>query len=798
MSDAARKRDFFITHTAADRPWAEWLDWELRRAGYTTIVQACDTEQGGKAAARTGGNTLATRSVVPVFSQAFLRSGFTPEEFAALFSPDLQTRRGWILPVLVEPDVDLGKYETPASIRLAGLNEVEARARLLDGVRDAMSRDPDRPQGRGDPAVAAERRPPPHEREARDADESAELQNDTPAWPPGAPASADDSPFPQEGAAGRRRILISCTPDTLELARSLAGALPDRDFQPLIRHGINPVSARPESASGNAREVFACDHLVLVPGHSSAFTPDSRFGMEWAIFTSEQDAGMKSGRCVVVLPPEVPAGSLPASLQQAARMDHSSPAARLAELLERAAPKRAAVPDSTWVTSSGLLLLADVKDSTILARAPGPAFNAALITWFKEQFAAAAAAHGFLYIKSTGDGALLFLPFSSGREPGTALAGLARHLFITPGLPPVMSVRPILRLVASIVACQLRPTGPDAYDEIAGNDVNLLFRLEKFSGASELAITPGLDFLVRPRIRQEEFAFQRREHEGRLKGMEDLGDRHVLHHLVPVLTTAPTAADLPAALLTRLSILRQDVQHIPLFGSRELSVPMEKNFISLELETREEGVGSAASVRRVQHGAAAQPLSPADLFARYRCGVIMGLPGAGKTTILRHFAWLGFTREHRVLVLFVPGRDLRRWHTDYAESDAAESTDHLNSLWRFLAAAVLFGAEEGRFLAQGARADADTAAALFQRAWQAGQLMVLVDALDEILDPGVKQAITAWGRNLCESLAAIPPATDPAAPRGCRFYMSARLTEIERSMLPRPGFLVRRLGLAQH
>jgi hypothetical protein len=28
--------DFFISYTQADRPWAEWIDWVLRSAGYTT------------------------------------------------------------------------------------------------------------------------------------------------------------------------------------------------------------------------------------------------------------------------------------------------------------------------------------------------------------------------------------------------------------------------------------------------------------------------------------------------------------------------------------------------------------------------------------------------------------------------------------------------------------------------------------------------------------------------------------------------------------------------------------------
>jgi TIR domain len=32
--------DFFISHTAADRAWAEWIAWQLEAAGHQVLVQA--------------------------------------------------------------------------------------------------------------------------------------------------------------------------------------------------------------------------------------------------------------------------------------------------------------------------------------------------------------------------------------------------------------------------------------------------------------------------------------------------------------------------------------------------------------------------------------------------------------------------------------------------------------------------------------------------------------------------------------------------------------------------------------
>jgi hypothetical protein len=35
-------RDFFISYTALNRPWAEWIAVQLEQAGYSTVLQAWD------------------------------------------------------------------------------------------------------------------------------------------------------------------------------------------------------------------------------------------------------------------------------------------------------------------------------------------------------------------------------------------------------------------------------------------------------------------------------------------------------------------------------------------------------------------------------------------------------------------------------------------------------------------------------------------------------------------------------------------------------------------------------------
>ena len=45
--DPAAGRDFFISYTGVNRPWAEWIAVSLEAAGYRTVLQAFDFRPGG-------------------------------------------------------------------------------------------------------------------------------------------------------------------------------------------------------------------------------------------------------------------------------------------------------------------------------------------------------------------------------------------------------------------------------------------------------------------------------------------------------------------------------------------------------------------------------------------------------------------------------------------------------------------------------------------------------------------------------------------------------------------------------
>src|SRR5690348_12191766 len=41
------RKDFFISYSSADRTWAEWIDWQLKTEGYSTILPDQGLGSGG-------------------------------------------------------------------------------------------------------------------------------------------------------------------------------------------------------------------------------------------------------------------------------------------------------------------------------------------------------------------------------------------------------------------------------------------------------------------------------------------------------------------------------------------------------------------------------------------------------------------------------------------------------------------------------------------------------------------------------------------------------------------------------
>jgi len=141
MGVAVLDADFFVSYTQADRPWAEWIAWQLEEVGYRVVVQAWDFVPGTSwVHLMDKGVTGATR-LIPVLSRAYLNSDYGRAEWLAFWRDDPLGDGRAVMPVRVQEVNPTGLLGGVVWIDLVGLDEHSARDALIDGVRRGVSGD---------------------------------------------------------------------------------------------------------------------------------------------------------------------------------------------------------------------------------------------------------------------------------------------------------------------------------------------------------------------------------------------------------------------------------------------------------------------------------------------------------------------------------------------------------------------------------------------------------------------------------------------------------------------------------
>jgi hypothetical protein len=126
---------FFISYNKADRAWAEWIAWQLERAGYTTIIQAWDFEPGSNFVLEMNKGTIDAERTIAVFSPDYLSALYTQPEWAAAFIQDPTGEKRTLVPVRIRECNPEGLLKALVYIDLVGKNEIQARETLLVGVK---------------------------------------------------------------------------------------------------------------------------------------------------------------------------------------------------------------------------------------------------------------------------------------------------------------------------------------------------------------------------------------------------------------------------------------------------------------------------------------------------------------------------------------------------------------------------------------------------------------------------------------------------------------------------------------
>jgi ABC-type oligopeptide transport system ATPase subunit len=139
-------KDFFVSYTATDRNWAEWISWELEHAGYRVILQAWDFRPSMNFVSAMDRAARESKRTLAVLSQDYLRSEFCTPEWAAALAEDPKGERGRLVPVRIQPCDLSGLLGQVIYIDLVGLDEASARAELLQGVNVGRVRPSSQPR----------------------------------------------------------------------------------------------------------------------------------------------------------------------------------------------------------------------------------------------------------------------------------------------------------------------------------------------------------------------------------------------------------------------------------------------------------------------------------------------------------------------------------------------------------------------------------------------------------------------------------------------------------------------------
>ncbi len=127
--------DFFVSYTAKDQAWAEWIGVQLEAHGHTVVVQAWDIRPGNDFLHEMQRAATEAERTIAVLSPDYLeKSAFGEAEWRAAFAKDPSGSHRLLVPVRVRECDPLGLLSSRVYVDLVGLFEDDARKSLLDGI----------------------------------------------------------------------------------------------------------------------------------------------------------------------------------------------------------------------------------------------------------------------------------------------------------------------------------------------------------------------------------------------------------------------------------------------------------------------------------------------------------------------------------------------------------------------------------------------------------------------------------------------------------------------------------------
>jgi cell division protein FtsB len=140
-----KDKDFFISYHNSDKGWAEWIAWQLEEAGYKIFLQSWDFKPGSNFVLEMENAITQSDRIIAVISKNYIESISTMSEWQSSFAQDPTGRKRILLPIRVEDCELKGILKAIVYVDFVGLDQDEARDRLLSAIKTDRAKPDSRP-----------------------------------------------------------------------------------------------------------------------------------------------------------------------------------------------------------------------------------------------------------------------------------------------------------------------------------------------------------------------------------------------------------------------------------------------------------------------------------------------------------------------------------------------------------------------------------------------------------------------------------------------------------------------------
>ncbi|HNU71772.1 MAG TPA: hypothetical protein PKL48_08695, partial [Thermodesulfobacteriota bacterium] len=307
--------------------------------------------------------------------------------------------------------------------------------------------------------------------------------------------------------------------------------------------------------------------------------------------------------------------------------------------------------------------------------------------------------------------------------------------------------------------------------------------------APDIVVSDALLSGIQPYLEEMHFTYCRETNADAIRAFESMGGASAAYRI-----SSPPFSEREIPLSNRYRKKREEVlrlaKKIPELADLFPPVPIGESLVTvcLEKEWKHETLPQPPSSNWerlelckdcswLKERDLTEKITAEELLSRFNKGFIVGLPGSGKTTFLRHVLYTILRDDPEAVILLIDCRYVVNEITRTSEDAIQESL-------RILTASFLFPGTTFEQLTPSEARELDATVCSVLAAWQHGQLIILIDALDEAPSGALRENILALSRILMADLSS-PEAPDQAHEKNNICFLTSRLAEFPQRIFSR-------------